>query len=304
MDVQTAVWTAAIVLWVFAFLTLWSGWQRMRAARKLTFFRLRRERMRVAWRLVFLSVALCGLAWWTMRFGEATVYRMYPPTPTITPTSTVTPTPTPTVPTPTPTVTRTPSETYTPTSTSTPYIPTQVALLFEGTLTPPSEPRFSSLTFTTALNFRTYKPLNPGEVFHNPIERMYAVFSYDGMAPGVQWTALWFRDGELVHFETKPWDDPTGGYGYTEWIPEDPGAWLPGTYTVYIFVGTELVTSGSFRVEGYPPTPTSTPTFTPTITPTPTPSPTRTLFGGSPFPERASPTPTTSTPTSTPTTSS
>ena len=302
MDVQTAVWTAAIVLWVFAFLLLWSGWQRMRAARKLTFFRLRRERIRTAWRMIGLATGCALLAWGILRYGEPTVYRFYPPSPTPTPTSTVTPiptvtwTPSPTQPTPTPTVTNTPSETYTPTPTYTPYIPPQVATFFVGTLTPPTIPRFSSLTFTTGINFRTYQPLNPGEVFHNPINAMYAVFSYDGMAPGVQWTALWFRDGELVHFETKPWNDPTGGYGYTEWIPEDPGAWLPGTYTVYIFVGTELVTSGSFRVEGYPPTPTATPTFTPTITPTPTPSPTRTPFRGTPPRETPSATPTSTAP--------
>ncbi len=296
MDIQAAVWTTAILLWVFSLLTFLTGVRVWALARRLTFFRLRRERMRTASRLVLLALALAGLGWWTFRFGEPTVYRFYPPTPSITPTPTVTATPTPITPTLTPTVTNTPSETYTPTATSTPFIPPQVATLFTGTLTPPPEPRFSKLTFTTRLNFRTYQPLDPGEVFHNPVGQMYGVFSYDGMADGVQWTALWFRDGELVHFETKPWDGGTGGYGYTEWIPDDPKVWQPGTYTVYIFVGEKLVTQGSFQVEGLPPSPTATATSTATLTPTITPSPTRTPFGGG----EATPTSTPSTPTPSP----
>ena len=100
---------------------------------------------------------------------------------------------------------------------------------------------------------------------------MYALYSYDGMVDGVQWTALWYRDGELVHFETRPWIGGTGGWDYSDWNP-DPQEWLPGRYTVYIFVGTRLVTQGSFVVEGEPPTLTPTPSPTVAVTPTPLPT--------------------------------
>ena len=67
---------------------------------------------------------------------------------------------------------------------------------------------------------------------------MCAVFTYDQMTPGAQWTALWYREGELVHYETIPWNGETGGFGFTEW--EAPASeWLPGTYQVQIFVGLE-----------------------------------------------------------------
>jgi type VI secretion system secreted protein VgrG len=92
------------------------------------------------------------------------------------------------------------------------------------------------------------------------------VFSYDQMTPGAQWTALWYRDGKLVHNESIPWNGETGGFGFTEW--EAPAAeWLPGTYEVQIFVGLEWKQIGQFIVEGEAPT--AIPTRTPSITPTP-----------------------------------
>jgi len=99
------------------------------------------------------------------------------------------------------------------------------------------------------------------------------------MIRGSQWTALWFRDSELIDFETLPWDGESGGYGFTETklLPEE---WLPGIYEVRIFVGETWKVSGSFEVIGDPFTPTPTitltPTRTPTLTPTLTPTPTRT----------------------------
>jgi type VI secretion system secreted protein VgrG len=161
-----------------------------------------------------------------------------------------------------------------------------VEMLFESTITPNPGAVFSQLTFTDGID-NLYRPLKPGTVFQNPITHMYAVFSYDSMIVGSQWTALWYREGELVHYETIPWNGGSGGLGYTDWAP-DPSEWLPGLYEVQIFVGNQFKQSGFFTVEGEPPTPvptqtptnTSTPTrtFTPTRTPRPTltPTPTRT----------------------------
>ncbi|MBK9928050.1 MAG: hypothetical protein IPP66_22500 [Anaerolineales bacterium] len=83
------------------------------------------------------------------------------------------------------------------------------------------------------------------------------------MTPKAQWTALWYRDGQLVHYETIPWDGELGGYGFTEWqaTPED---FLPGTYQVQIFVGLEYKVVGQFVLQGDAPTPRPTPSLTPT----------------------------------------
>ena len=112
---------------------------------------------------------------------------------------------------------------------------------------------FSSLTFTDGLD-ALYRPLKEGTIFQNPVSHMYAVFSYDGMVRGSQWTALWYRNGELVHYETLPWDGDTGGLGYTDWQPP-PEEWLPGLYEVQIFTGLTWKVSGTFTVEGDAPTP-------------------------------------------------
>ena len=102
---------------------------------------------------------------------------------------------------------------------------------------------------------------------------MTACFSYNNMQPGVQWTALWFRENELVHFETLPWDGTTGGLGFSQWTPP-PEMWQPGTYYVQVFVGLEWKVVGQFVVSGDPYT------STPSITPSPTTSP---AFTDTPF---------------------
>jgi len=91
---------------------------------------------------------------------------------------------------------------------------------------------------------------------------MYGGFDYNNTIPGVQWTALWYRDGKLMCHQTESWKEEwsTGGYGgYTECA--DPiGGWQPGQYEVQIFMGYEWEVIGRFIVID---SPNGTPTFTP-----------------------------------------
>ena len=226
------------------------------------------------------------------------------PTATATYTKTSTPTNTPTrTPTSTNTPTRTssPTATYTKTSTPTPTlsIPAKVVTLFKGTLTPDANVSMGSLNFSQEIN--NQQAVYPSISFYNPIRHMYAVFSYKNMALNVQWTALWYRDGVLVHSVTEPWYQYPSGLSFTEWNPS-PDKWLPGVYEVQVFAGYELQTIGQFKVRGNPPTLTPIPTITPT--PTRTPSPTVT-YTNTPSPTATytkTPTPTntsTRTPTAT-----
>jgi hypothetical protein len=172
-----------------------------------------------------------------------------------------------------PTITDTPSVTDTATVTLTPFIPPAIEVLFESEITPNPNAVFSPLQFT--LNCANFNEIVPATVFQNPITYMCAVFSYDQMTPGAQWTALWYRDGKLVHYETIPWDGETGGFGFTEW--EAPASeWPPGTYQVQVFVGLEWKVVGEFLLQGDAPT--APPTLTPsqTLTPSRTVSPTTT----------------------------
>jgi type VI secretion system secreted protein VgrG len=121
-----------------------------------------------------------------------------------------------------------------------------------------------------SLSVQNYQPVNPRTTFQNPVGRLFASFSYDFMTDGVQWSAVWFRNGEMVFSESGPWEGGTGGYGYSEWNPpaED---WIPGVYQVVLYVGEEWKVLGEFRVVGDPPTPTVTPT--PSLTPLPSSTP-------------------------------
>jgi hypothetical protein len=118
--------------------------------------------------------------------------------------------------------------------------------------------------------------VNPAAQFANPVGHLYGTFSYDNMIEGVQWSALWYRDGQLVYLETAPWNGGSGGYGYTDWNPSSE-LWLAGNYEVQIFIGSQWKVSGLFIVTGDPPTATVTLTQTPTQTSTYTPTPTNTL---------------------------
>jgi hypothetical protein len=277
LDIRTGILTAQVIIAVLVILFTWQGIRSIRTARRLPFFRMRRERMLRGWRLLFGAVLLVVFVLLLNSQVEPLIYSYFPPTATITITPTITQTPTITL-TPTisltPTITKTPSVTDTPTITPTPYVPLAVETLFSSTITPNPDAVFSELTFSNGID-ENYTALNPNTVFQNPVGHMYAIFSYDGMVVGSQWTALWYRGSELVHFETIPWDGQTGGLGYTDWEPR-PEEWLPGEYSVKIFVGLSWKQSGIFNVEGEAPTaaPTETPTLT--LTPTRTVTPTRT----------------------------
>lgn len=276
LDIASFIRAATYVLLFFGLYALWSGRSAIRASAEMPYFRLRQQRLAAGWRTILLAVLLFAGSAWFGFYGERTAYTIFPitPTPSLSPTPSLTFTPslTPTE-TLTPSVTPTLQFSLTPSPTSIPRLPESVLAQFTSVVTPNPNAVFSPFTFARGINLRTYLAIDAGSVFANPVSGIYAIFSYDQMAEGVQWTALWYRNGELVHYETKPWDGGTGGLGYTEWLA-DAEEWFPGSYQVQIFVGTEVKVAGSFEVTGQPATSTATPL--PSATPTATPSRTST----------------------------
>ncbi len=274
MDLRSGFLTITVLLVLFAVLLVRNGLRQLQAAHKLTFYRLRRARISAALWAFGGALALIALAVLLPTVGLQAVFEIYPPTPTLAPTLTPSLTPTitlsPTI-TLTPTITDTPLYTDTPTITPTPFLPLVVEVQFSSIVTPNPKAVISPLVFSTQVERGL--PKNPSTVFRNPIARIYATFSYDNMTPGAQWSAIWYRNGEYVYHETYPWNGSTGGYYYSE-CASPAGGWLPGVYTVHIFVGLTFKQGGSFTVEGVPPlTPTPTITHTPTLTPSATPTP-------------------------------
>jgi type VI secretion system secreted protein VgrG len=284
LDIQTSVQTALIITVFLALLSLLLGVRSIRAGNRLQYFRKRRDLIVHGWRMIFVGFAFGVASFLVNTYAEPVAYRAFPPSPTITLTPTITVTPTIS---PTPTITLTPTITNTPSVTNTPSLPQEVESKFESTITPLAVPVFSSVIFAEQLD-DNFQPIEPAAEFENPISGMYGVFSYDQMTVGAQWTALWIRNGELVYYETLPWNGGTGGYGYTEWKP-DSNQWVPGIYEVQIFIGNQWVegASGTFTVIGDPPTPTVTVSPTRTRTPTRTVGPTMTRTSTStPTPSR------------------
>ena len=98
---------------------------------------------------------------------------------------------------------------------------------------------------------------------------MYGGFDYANIIIGTQWTALWYRDGKLVCFETEPWKEEwsTGGIGGRTVCSSPIGGWTVGAYEVQIFMGYEMKRNGRFIVLGDLATPTPTGTVSATSTP-------------------------------------
>lgn len=267
MDIHAGIIALSILIIVAAVFAIRAALRMMQSARKLSFYSLRRMRNRNALQLFFFALFLFSCAFWLPFYGEPIVYVYFPPslTPSVTPTITMTPTitltPTVTVP---PTLTLTPSVSETPTLTLTPFLPVAIEALFQGEVTPNPDAIITALQFST--EFDGTNPIDPKTVFELPIQTMYGGFDYDKIIPGVQWTALWYHDGQLVCYETNPWNGGTGGIGgYTECT--DPiGGWQPGQYEVQIFMGYEWESIGRFIVIE---SPDATPTFTPIPAATP-----------------------------------
>jgi hypothetical protein len=279
LDFKTAVFTTVTLLIVFLIFSIVSLIRTWNSAKKIPFYKKRRKLQIRAFRILLLIIVLFVLTVVVARFGEPVAYVFYEPSPTITNTPTITLTLTITQ---TPTITLTPTITNTPSITPIPKMPPEIESLFEATILPNESVIFSPLNFAKEID-EGLQPVNPGSLFDQPINTMYAAFSYVDMLPESQWTALWYRvlDQELVCYETKPWDGGTGGYGYSD-CTLNPSEWIPGEYEVQFFVGTTWIISGRFIIEGEPPTPAPSATPSPTITKTPTitatwtPSPTAT----------------------------
>jgi hypothetical protein len=272
LDIQTTVRTIFIFLLLACMGMVFTAVRAFREAGRLRFFLKKRELLGRAWRFVLFALLIAGGAILINSFAEPMVYRVFPPSPTVTQTPTMTLTPTVTV---TPTVTITPTMTQIPEFTSTPIMPVVISQDFTSVTTPNPNARFSPPVFSRRID-KDYQPIDIGDTFENPVETIYGTFSYESMITNSQWSALWFRDGELVSYESIPWNGSSGGFGYTE-SNLRPDQWLPGTYEVQIFVGETWKSTGTFTITGTPPTPTITSTATITNTPTSTLTPTGTL---------------------------
>jgi hypothetical protein len=220
LDIHSAVVMAVILTLLGALLSAWSGIRAIQKGRKVTYYRLSRRQVTVGWWTIVFALGLVGIAFLLGRFGEPVSFRYFQPSPSSSPTSTISLTPTisqtPTI-SLTPSISPTPEFSYTPTVTTTPFLPMAIEAQFESIITPDPAAIFSPLLFSlNVINFRAISPLT---VFENPLKRIYVTYSYDGMTDGVQWTAILYMNGQLLKYDTGPWEGGTGGSGQYDLIP-------------------------------------------------------------------------------------
>ena len=276
-------WIALLLVLAFV-LSVASGVFALSRSRHERYFQVRREAVMRGWQLIMTGAALLIGALLVLGLGTPIIRLAVPPTGTPAPSAT----PVDTLPPPTPTASLTPPPSSTPTNTSgptptptdsptptvspTPLLPVDVITPIPGaTITPPAEAIAADVRFS-----RRDDCTVPGtqEFFDQLPKTVYAHFFYNNWLPGVQWSGIWLRDGEIIFTETHLWDGSTGGCGFSNY---DAGKqwWVEGDYEVQIFVGDRWLTSAHFQVVRSTPTPTATPTRTPR-TPSPSPSATDT----------------------------
>ncbi len=118
LDIHSAVQTTLVILVITIFIFIWQGVTSIRSARKLPFFRLRRNKTILGWRLLLGSLLLIIITLICNAQAEPFIYRYFPATITFTATpsataiASITVSSTPSV---SPTITQTPTITLTPT---------------------------------------------------------------------------------------------------------------------------------------------------------------------------------------------
>ena len=221
-----------------------------RTARSTSFGYVREQSVKWAKRLVIFAAVLFVLtggsgALWVVSTRKPDLL----PTPVPTATPTLIPSPTPRTPTATPTPTSTPTVTPTPTSTPIPpdaELPSVIRTPFPPDALDPG-PEAVLVDLVLAAGEENNEPVNATVKFPSGTERVYAFFTFDGMARNVPWSHVWYGevDGRMVEvwsqIELWSYDSPQG-FTWRYMNCQD------GRYELHIYVGRELQRSVPFTV--------------------------------------------------------
>jgi hypothetical protein len=107
-------------------------------------------------------------------------------------------------------------------------------------LTPNTE--LGQIFFSTEVD-NSYNAIEPRAIFGEGRYRLYATFSYDGMADGMAWSWVWRHNGQVVDGNNELWAYGTDGPGYIFYAP--PSGFNNGEYTLEIWVNGELLTQAT-----------------------------------------------------------
>lgn len=197
--------------------------------------------------IVFLVFAVASSILWAISIQRPDLL------PTVSPTQTPTSIPSPTPRTPTVTYTPTSTPTVTPTPTATPIPPDAdlPAVLRTPFPSPAITPGASAalVELVLAPGEQNNTPVNPGTAFPPGTERVYAFFSFDGMARNVPWAHVWYieTDGKMIEYwssaELWSYDSARG----LTWRYVNA---RPGKYELDVYIDRLLQIKVPFTVQG------------------------------------------------------
>ncbi|MCP4535888.1 MAG: hypothetical protein GY832_01980 [Chloroflexi bacterium] len=143
--------------------------------------------------------------------------------------------------------TRTPTTTPTrrPTATA-PFIPTptsavpppELALTPLPAAVPAGADAHITIVTLAAERDQAGSPVDPGDEFPPGDHRVYLFIAYDGMANGVAWTFVIYRERELLDSTTQLWEWGADGGTYLYYKP--PGGYEAGRYEMQVFIEQRL----------------------------------------------------------------
>ena len=90
MDIRAGIIASIVLSVVGAFFVFRSGYRAWLSARRLTFYRIRRQRERAGLFTILVALLIFGFGVLLYLYGEPVAYRYFPPSPTITLTPTIT----------------------------------------------------------------------------------------------------------------------------------------------------------------------------------------------------------------------
>jgi hypothetical protein len=141
-----------------------------------------------------------------------------------------------------PTATNTPAPTATYTPTPTP-LSAAFAVPTTGPRTPaPSGARMGPIQFATQIT-ENVEPINPGDLFDEGADRIYAVFPYRGMVDGVAFKAVWYQNGTELWREESRWEWGSDARFFSFF--QDP---TEGLYKLELQVNDSVLATGLFEV--------------------------------------------------------
>ncbi|MCA9958137.1 MAG: hypothetical protein KC443_03830 [Anaerolineales bacterium] len=126
-------------------------------------------------------------------------------------------------------------------SLATPQLPAEYDR-FEPTADLNPDTALGEILFSTEIT-DNYEAKNPGRIFPQGFFTLYATFSYDAMADGMEWAWVWRHNGVVVDGGNELWEYGDNGPGYIFYGPEE--GFQTGEYTLEVWVNGELLTFGS-----------------------------------------------------------